>query len=233
LGEALVVKRLRVAADEALLANEQRVLSALEQSQARGAEHFTTLLPQRVTSGRLEGDPTRPLAYVLREPVGFAHSLSQVAAAHGNALEARHLVWLGRRVLELLGFLHESGFVHAAVLPAHILVDAASHGARLVGYSCAAAPGSRLGCVDAERADLYPAELLDGRGLQPRDDIAMLARSLLSSTTPSAIPEPLRGFLEQLGRGEGATDAWQAERALGEVAQRTFGAPRFVKLELP
>ncbi|MGC4094548.1 MAG: hypothetical protein QM756_42860 [Polyangiaceae bacterium] len=235
LSEQVVIKRLREAADEALLHNEQRVLGTLEQSDARGASHFTTLLPQRVGFGRIESAAGKPLAAVFREATGFAHTLGQVANAHARALDARHLVWLGRRLLELLGFIHRSGFVHGALVPAHILVDAESHGARLVGFSCAAAAGTRVARSDAEHADFYPEEMLGRRGMQPRDDLAMLARCLLWATANDAtkLPAPLAEFLAELGRTPSDDDAWQAEARLGLVAKQSFGAPRFVKLDMP
>jgi hypothetical protein len=235
LSERLIIKRLRAPADEALLRNEQRVLAALEQSDARGAIHFTTLLPQRVSFGHLHGVAGSPLAAVVREPAGFSHTLAAVAHAHESALDARHLVWLGRRVLELLGFIHRSGFVHGAVLPAHILVDAQSHGARLVGYSCAAEAGTRVLCIDGEQPELYPEAMLGKRGMQPRDDLAMLARCLLWTTSHAAskLPAPLAEFLQHLAVGDGGDDAWEADTRLAAAARQAFGPSRFVKLEMP
>lgn len=231
LSEQLVVKRLHTPTDEALLHNEQRVLAALEKSDVRGATHFTTLLPQRVGFGHVEGTPRGPLAAVLREPAGFSHTLAQIAVAHGHALDPRHAVWLARRLLELLGFIHRSGFVHGALLPAHILVDAEAHGARLVGYSCAGKPGTRVQCIDGEHATLYPDEMLGKRGLLPRDDLAMLAGCLLWATG-NALPAPLGEFLHGLGRSDQDDDAWDAEVRLSAAARQSFGAARFVKLEV-
>jgi hypothetical protein len=230
LSERLIVKRLRDPGDEALLRNEQHTLGELARSTQQGASYFTTLLPQRVAFGPLAGD----VAAVFREPVGFTHTLESVAVAHQFALDPRHAVWLGRRVLELLSFVHRSGFVHAAVLPPHILIHASEHGARLVGFSCAARVGAPLECFDPRFEQLYPEEVLNGRGVSPRDDLSMLARSLLwAMGQASAIPSPLGEFLNELANLDDSGDAWQAQQHLDRVARQAFGAPRFLRLEMP
>lgn len=234
LTECVVVKRLRAVEDEPLLQNEQHVLAALARSRAQGAPYFTTLLPQRVAYGRVEGESPTSLAAVFREPIGFAHTLADVARVYHHALDPRHAVWIGRRVLELLSFVHRSGFVHRAVLPAHILLDARDHGARLVGFSCAAAPGSALECVDARFPELYPESLTNGAEALPRDDLSMLARCLLWATRGhTEQPAPLTAFLEELASGAGTGDAWQAQQHLSQAARQSFGAPRFVVLAMP
>ncbi|MFZ5896022.1 MAG: hypothetical protein ACOY0T_33510 [Myxococcota bacterium] len=230
LSERLVVKRLRAREDAELFENEQRVLAALANSGEQGASYFTTLLPQRVAYVAQGGE----ISAVFREPIGFVHTLESVAIAHGFALDPRHAVWIGRRVLELLSFVHRSGFVHGAVLPAHVLIHADEHGARLVGFSCAATAGTHVERIDPRFEPIYPEEMLSDRGVSPRDDLSMLARCLLwaMSALPQ-VPNPLAEFLNELASGAGAGDAWQAQQHLSQVARESFGAPRFVKLEVP
>lgn len=236
LTERVVIKRLRAREDEGMLKNEQRVLTALAKSREQGAPYFTTLLPQPVAYGRISSANSRvevEAAAVFREPIGFAHTLADVARRHHHALDPRHAVWIGRRVLELLSFVHRSGFVHGAVLPEHILIDAREHGARLVGYSCAAAPGSAIECFDPRFTDLYSESMLRDEAVEPRDDLSMLARSLLWATrSHGEQPEALRAFLDELASGVGTVDAWQAQQHLSQAARRSFGAPRFVVLDM-
>jgi hypothetical protein len=233
LSERVILKRLRAVEDEALLRNEQRVLAALALSRAQGAAYFTTLLPQRVAFGRLDAEATPVSAAVFREPVGFVHTLADVARVYSNALDPRHAVWIGRRVLELLSFVHRSGFVHRAVLPEHILVNVREHGARLVGFSCAAEPGKPAELIDPRFEALYPAGHSRAQAVEARHDLCMLANCLLWATRGHAEqPAPLERLLNELARG-GSDDAWQAQEKLGQAARESFGAPRFVELRMP
>jgi hypothetical protein len=235
LRERAVLKLLRTEEDEPLLRNEQTVLAALEQSKERGAEFFSTLLPQRVAFGRTERAGKTQLAAVFREPIGFSHTLADVCAAYPEGLDPRHVAWLWARLLELLDWVHRSGWVHGALLPSHVLVDAREHGARLVGWSCAARPGERLVAIDPRDSALYPTELRDGKKLSARSDLTMLARSMLLAAGAGGanLPPPLRELFDSEANGSSALGARKIAENLRAVARRCFGPPAFVKLELP
>jgi len=156
--ERVLLKVLRAPGDRDLLDAEWRALTELRRSEARGAAHFLDLLPQPIARGDVvRSDGSRSSGAALHFPSGFVHTVEDVRAAQGDALDPRHGVWIWRRLLELLGFLHESRMVHGAVLPRHVLIHARDHGARLVGYSCADQPGARLRAVVRAEASHYPS----------------------------------------------------------------------------
>lgn len=132
--ERVVLKIPRTPADAGRLAAEWSALEALHESTAPGAAHFTMRLPQLVERGAHQGS----VASVMRFQSGFVHTLDEVRLAHGAALDPRHSTWIWRRTLELLGFVHASGFAHGAILPEHLLIHARDHGVMLVGWSRAA-----------------------------------------------------------------------------------------------
>ena len=130
---------LRAPGDGDLLAREHEVLTALEASRAQGAPHFTRLLPQRVALGTarlgMRGELGERRVAVHRWRSGFVHTFDDVAREHPTGITAGHAVWIWKRMLELLGWIHASGWVHGAVLPPHLLVHARDHGVTLVGFS--------------------------------------------------------------------------------------------------
>ena len=239
LSERLVVKFLRNSADEGLLRAEQQTLQTLEQSHAKGTDFFATLLPQRVAFGQGVGPSGVALAVLVREPIGFAHTLVDVRRAYPNTLDPRHIVWLWRRVLELLSWVHSSGKIHGALLPQHVLVNARDHAARLVGWSCAANPGGRLTVADSSQLALYPETVLNGGALSVRTDLTMLARCMLlisgshAQQAAAHIPASLARLLEREASGTGADDAWRLSEEVSLAARESFGAPKFVALSLP
>ena len=239
LSERVVIKMLRAAEDRALLQHEQNIVRDLERSTERGCDYFATLLPQRVAFGQgsRKGDaPT--LSAVFREPIGFAHTLLDVQQAFPSGCDPRHLVWIWRRILELLSWVHRSGKVHAAVLPAHVLLNARDHAARLVGWACAAPAGASLSMAAATDLDVYPELELAGAPLSPRTDLAMTARGLLKifgqrvDTAPAHFPPSLAALLEREASGAGEIDAWRLSEQVSAVARESFGPPKFVALNL-
>jgi len=240
LGERLIVKLLRSPADEPLAEGEQQALGALAQSREKGADFFSTLLPQRVAFGRVEGPGFEGRsASLFREAVGFAHTLADVRRAYPSGCDPRHLVWIWRRALELLGFVHQNGFVHGALLPEHVLIDAREHGARFVGWSCAARVGQKLRAVAQGEQEFYPEPVLRGAALSRRSDLTMLARALLSTAgssltrAPAELPRPLAALLEREAGGAGDENAWQLSEEVSTAARQSFGPPKFVPLLLP
>jgi hypothetical protein len=241
LGERLVLKVLRSCEDEALAQNEQAVLARLEGSAAPGSAYFTTLVPQRAFSGVLTGAgfPSAFAAAFRRAP-GLTHTLEQVAQAFPAGIDPRHAVWLWRRALELLGWLHRSGVVHGQILPAHVLVDAREHAVGLVGFSCAGSIGRVPNIVDPQMAELYPAP---GKlELSQATDLIMLARCFQRALgglalgipgIPAHVPAPVGRLLAEQAAGAGSTDAAAISREVSQVARACFGPPRFIELELP
>jgi len=239
LTERLVLKVLRSPSDLALLQNEQAVLAKLEASAQRGAAYFTTLLPQRAFAGLLEGPGfPRQFAAAFRQPPGLAHTLEQLRQQFPSGVDPRHAIWIWRRALELLDWLHRSGVVHGALLPAHLLLDAREHSVGLVGFSCAGPPGTPLAVMDPHRAGFYVGVATPKRTLSAATDLAMLARCIIHALggeptrVPGHVPAPLARLLVEQAAGSAGLGPLELSRQVSQTARECFGSPRFVKLDL-
>ncbi|WP_434384097.1 hypothetical protein [Melittangium boletus] len=244
--ERVLIKVLRDPAHLPLLDHEWEVLRALQASQAEGAPTFTALLPQPVTRGELSAGPHAGRhALVLRWPGGFVRTLEDARRVYPAGVPPETSVWMWRRVLEVLSFLHRSGYVHGAVLPPHLLLQTGEHGVRLVGFSCAERLGEPLRAFHPYYRDFYPGDVTDTRRPRPEDDVAMSARCLVAvlggdperGTVPGAVPAPLALLLRQVARGEytsqGGDLAWTLRERVGEVGRAVFGPPSFQPLVMP
>jgi Lipopolysaccharide kinase (Kdo/WaaP) family len=201
----------------AALAAEADTLRRLQKLEVAGSAYFSQRLPQPVAHGRT-GEPGHEReALVLRHPTGFWGSLADVQRAHPQGLaDARHAVWLWRRVLELLGYIHPAGWVHGDLRAAHWLLHPGDHGVLVIGWSRARQGG------DPTR-DLMQS--------------AWTMRALLSGEAndrppiPSRVPTPLADVLR--AASEDAT--WCArlgakgiDQALVAAAREAFGPPQFI-----
>ena len=128
----MLLKILREREAESLFDREWEVLVKLRQSESPGANLFTTLVPQPVVRGLIEHGPFQERrAMAFQWATGFEETLEAVRRAYPQGIDPRIAIWMWRRILELLTFLHRSGFAHGAVLPPHILVQNGEHGIRL------------------------------------------------------------------------------------------------------
>lgn len=240
LTERLVLKVLRSTGDEALAHNEQSVLALLAASREPGTAHFKNLVPQPAFSGLLEGSRfPRTFAAAFRQPPGLSHTFAQLRQSFAANVDPRHAIWMWRRALELLDWVHRSGFAHGALLPEHILVDAREHAVGLVGFSAAGSLGTPLTVMDARRAEVYPLAKAATPALSPGLDLTMLARSVIhalggrAGQPPTGLPAPLAQLLSEQSAGTGEQGALAVGRRVSDVGRQCFGPPKFVKLELP
>jgi len=206
----------------AALQRELRTLARLRSSSAPGAEHFAELLPRPVARGALRHGPRKAHAAAYRWHPGFVHTLAEVRRRRPKGVEPRVGVWMLKRLLEQLAWVHGAGFVHGAVALEHALVHPRDHGVVLVGWSRARWRFGRGADAPSPRVDLAAAarvavQVLGGDGSRlPRAVPAELARWLLARTDAASI----------------AQDAWTLRAQLVLLAADTLGPPRHSPLAL-
>ena len=244
--ELVIIKLLRDDQDRALLDNEWEVLQILQRSQAPGADHFTTLLPQPVTHGNITDGPyAGKRASVYRWASGFYHTFEDVLKAYPNGISPRASIWIWRRILEILSFIHNSGMAHGAILPSHLLIQENEHGVRLVGYSSAGRLGASLQTISDRYEAFYPQLTRSNPTLSTQLDLTMSARCMIAmlggnpanGSLPSTVPARLATFIQKGARSEDSSlakeDAWSVREQLGAIAKDIFGAPQFNPIVMP
>jgi len=205
---------------EALYAREAQISQELQQLDSEGAgSYYSRLLPEVIARGAVEGNHAGQ-ALVLRHPIGYWGSLASLNERFASGIDPRHSVWIWRRMLDVLNFIHERGWLHGDVRPEHSLVHPQDHGVRLIGWSSA------------------------GKGARHEDKVADLCRSarvvqvLLcgasgSETMPGGVPTGLAQLVTKAAtdhdfcRSKGAAGL---DAALRVEAKAAFGPPAYVPL---
>jgi len=199
------------------LAGEADTLRRLQSLQVTGSAYFSQRLPQLVASGRTDDAGHERDALVLRHPTGFWGSLADVQRARPQGLaDARHAVWIWRRVLELLGYLHAAGWAHGDLRAQHWLVHPGDHGVLVIGWSRARSGGDTT--RDLMQSAWTVRALLGGDG----------------DAAPAIAPH-LPAPLAQVLRAASEDAAWCArlgaagiDQALVAAARESFGPPQFI-----
>lgn len=146
-------------------------------------------------------------ANVLTVLDGF-YTLKDVRERCGGSVKLLDAIWMWRRLLMALGFAHENGVVHGAVLPDHVMIWPEEHGVVLIDW-CYSRIRSDTGydpivAIVDEYAGWYPPEVLARQAPSPATDLAMAARLMIwllggspeKATFPDSVPKPFRAFLK-------------------------------------
>jgi curved DNA-binding protein CbpA len=208
---------------------------ALKRLRADGTDQtFHPYLPLLVDAFAYHqaGTPRRQ-ATVTNRFEGF-YTLRQVREAFPTGLNPLDMAWIWRRLLVALGFAHQNGVIHGAVLPDHIMVLPEQHGLVLVDWCYASLndDGNHpviKAIVDRYRP-WYPEEVTAKQSPTPATDIALAARCMVellggdpvTGNLPAAVPPPMRAFFRgclttrQAARPQ---DAWQLLQEFDELLE--------------
>lgn len=164
----------RAAHDNERLAHESRVLVSLAQADTDGK--FAAFFPQSSACVPIRDSVQSPprTAAVRRYAKEISgpdelYTLGEVRGAYPDGIDARDMAWIWRRLLNVLGFAHSAGFVHAAIRQDHVLIEPRAHKLVLIGWSAATRTGHAQPALDLHGAANCMLRLLD-----PGSDAAIL-----------------------------------------------------------
>lgn len=214
------IKVSTASASAARYAREAEVLRELQASQSGEASIYAAQrLPEVIAQGPVEGGAFKQ-ALVLRHPIGYWGSLEALSERFSQGIDPRHAVWIWRRLLDVLHFLHAQGWSHGNVRPEHALVHVQDHGVRLIGWASAKKDAGEEGqAKDLLRCARVVRVLVCGAG----------GSGVIPHGVPSGLSELLTLSSEDESfcrtHGGGGLDA-----LLRTAAQAAFGVPSFLPL---
>lgn len=217
-GELFVVKKPRVKA-KALIKKEFETCQKL----SSGSSIHSMMVPNAVEL--LDGQMP---VYEWRDDL---ISGSEVIAKFGDNLDSRHIIWMFKRTLMILGFAHNEGIIHGAVTPDHLLFSKPDHGLIICGWVHSGEFGGSIKVVPAKWKHYYPDEALKDKKLSTSLDIFMAAKSMLDIGGANIHPRVKR-FLESclLPVRMRPDNAWALHDEVKEMARDVFGNAKFLAL---
>jgi hypothetical protein len=238
-GTDYVLKVARIPEAAHHLETEREALAGL--LQAAGDCHYRHYFPTLAESFPVRDRFPKRVNVYLHRPGLF--TLEQVHGRH-PALGSRHLAWIFKRLLTALGFAHRCGRIHGAVVPAHVLIHAESHGLLLVGWGHSVREGQLLRTGPARYLDWYPPEVRRHEPAGPATDIYLAARCLVelaggdpaAGRMPDSVPAALAAFVRSClleGPRMRPDDAWGLLDELDELLRDLYGPPRYHRLVMP
>ncbi len=198
--------------DNDLLKNEGDILKELVPKLKQ--DSWSYFVPQVLDSFQIQstnGDQ-RPWCNVLEFFPGFFDGESIRKLSTG--VDGRTLVWMWKRLLGLLSWVHHHGYVHGAVLPPHVMYwpdgskkDERTHTLRLVDWAYALnyKTQKKLIAWVPDYRDFYPPEVIKKSTIGPATDLYMAAATMIylaggdvkTKKFPSRIPAQISAVIKK------------------------------------
>lgn len=234
--------------DNDFVENETRVLSKL--AEADSFDKFYPYFPNLVDSFTFEdsGDHIRRGINVFAEELDELYSFAEVNSAYPNGIDPKDMAWIFRRVLVGLGFAHQNGIIHGAILPENIFIQPEKHGLVIKEWSYAVVEpevsSEHLLAVPANYESWYPAEVLRKELVTPALDIYLGSRNMvqllggdpLLGKLSDVIHPRLRNFFRGCllpSANQRPQDAWNLLTEFDELIEGLWGPKKFHPFSMP
>ena len=248
----VLLKIARNQIDNDLLKNEADVLKALTDKFAseKKSQTWNCCVPKILDSFQVTADDGKPKPQVniLEFFTGFISGEDIRKISTG--IDGRTLVWMWKRTLGVLSWIHHFGYVHGAVLPPHVLFfpdgsikDERTHAIRLVDWCYAVNEKERLKAWIPDYKDFYPPEVINKNTIKPSTDLYMAAKTMIYLTGgdviknkfPTKIPPQLGNQIKKCldpvahRRPQNVSAIFDAFKA---TAKDVYGEPKFHEFKL-
>lgn len=229
--------------DNDLLIQESDILRHLRTPNQPEALGFRPLLPTIIESFDLSRDAARHRVNAFAHVPGF-YNLETIGKVFPTGLDPKHVAWIWRQLLLVLGYSHSRAVVHGSVLPHHILIHPA-HDLLLVDWCFAvrdpAETGTHIPAISDRYADWYPAEVLSQTAPSPATDIYMSARCMLDllkgrAETNTQDNPRLTAFLQSClipAPSRRPQDAWALRDEFTKLIEQLWGPRRRIPFDMP
>lgn len=228
--------------DADLMQAEATALAAM----AKGEEKFRPFVSELVESFRHRDRTTKMERRVnVTTEVEGLYSMMEVRRRFPQGLDHRDAAWMFRRLLVALGFAHDVGYVHGAVLPQNIYIQPEQHGLVLSEWCFSAPMKSKMTAWDAGDISVdpdfgtgepfYPPEVKDKEPVSESTDLYMAAK-VLEFMVGDRAPKALRAFVRgctlewQHMRPQ---NAWVLREEYDDLIERLYGPRKFRPFTMP
>ena len=236
-GALVAVKIADEAVDNDLMQAEIRALSSLRADDGPQLKHLPVIVDRfRTRDGRLG------TIFELLD----GYDLLTIREKLPGGIPARHVMWILRRCLSILGWAHSRGILHGNLDPAHIMVRPHDHNVWLVDWCYAiinpAQTGQGFRCLN----EIYsPPEVSERKPPLPSSDLYSLGKCMIyalgGDPVAKSLPEALdiderfvrflKFFVRESPLGR-ARDAWDLYTQLDRLRKDIYGRHKFIEFKI-
>lgn len=142
-----------------------------------------------------------------------------------SGIEGRHVAWIYKRLLEIIGFSHSNSISHGGIVPANIIIFKQTHGINLLDWKFA-------GKEKIKKSKAYLPFYPEDENITKETDIYMATKTVMSIAGP--LPSPMLSFFKgclQQRASMRPNDAWSLCDEFSELLEKLYGKPQFVEMK--
>lgn len=245
--KSLLYKISQVPGNNDLVDNEYAALTELYQPKASGdrrLEYFRNFFPEPFDSFPMRSQGTSNRKVIILPNLEEMYSIAEVLQAYPKGIEFKTMVWMLKRILVGVGYAHERGIIHGAILPPHVLVHPVHHGGTIVDWCYSVRKGDRIKAISASYRPFYAPEILNKEIPGPFTDIYMAAKTAVyivggdvtTNQVPDSVPKEIQDFLGtclQTSPLKRPNNAWDLHDQFNALLERTVGKRKYTVFEMP
>lgn len=232
----VVAKVIQEREDNDLAQNEMKALRILLTPETKYKKFLPAFYDQfKTTDGQLG---------LILNYLEDCYDLYSVHEKYKTGISERHMVWMFKRLLTVLGFAHSKGVIHGNVEPAHIMIRPKDHNLYLIDWSYAAVNPFQTGDgFKVFNEDFSAPEVAERKKPIPASDlysagkcmIFLLGGDVKTNTIPNTINEKLRRFIQYFvlpSPLQRAQDAWEMYEQLDKLITELWGPKQFLEFKM-
>lgn len=213
---------------------------------AKGEEKFRPFVSELIETFRHRDVATKMERRVnVTRHVDGLYSMMEVRRKFPAGLDHRDAAWMFRRLLVALGFAHDVGYVHGAVLPQNVYIHPEQHGLVLSEWCFSTSMKSKMTAWDSSvistdsrfgtGESFYPPEVFDREPATEATDLYMAAK-VLEFMVGDKAPRALRAFIRGCTlewQNMRPQNAWVLREEYDQLIERLYGPRKFRPFTVP
>lgn len=231
----VVVKVAEDPADNDLMMNELKTLRYLATDSGPYGKHLPQVIEDIRTQDQRAG-------IIMRFIEGV--DLHQIREKYPKGIPPRHIIWILRRTLSVLGYAHSKGVVHGNVEPSHILVSPPDHNIFLIDWAYSVYKPAATGQGFRALNEKFSApEVKEKKPPLPQSDlysagkcmIYLLGGNIETNEIPADVDERISRFIQFFVREspqQRPSDAWAVYHEVDDLREKVFGPHQFIEFQM-
>lgn len=243
-GDNTIIKVSRCVGDNKFLQNEAEIL---EDIHCKDYEFGLDCISILLESFKIKNEKKETLIVNVMDKDNEYINLQELMdtlTKQGRVLDCRHIIWIWKRLLSIIGVIHQAGYVHGALVPSNVLINPKNHGVKIVDFCYSVKLGDTIKVIDSQYKEFYPPEIESGMEVDTSFDIFMIGKIMLFLIGANVVkvidfPSDVHRLMENMirssvirNKSSRMKNAWCFYDNIDELGQQLYGANKFVELKL-